>query len=201
MELSDSKIGKDFICNLNYSECSLQSTILNEQQSKCLNYICEFSTNTSWKLIYRGSRDGFSSIEFHNKCMSLANTLTVIHTKNDSIFGGFTTQTWNYDANEKGVYKKDPKAFLFSLFTKQKFPVIKSETAIFCSRHRGPSFGNDIVIDKQPHLDDSLNYCTFPNSYNSKNDKKSFSGLYLFKPDDGIKFFINDIEVFQILDY
>ncbi len=45
---------------------SLKSEILNdEQQSIDLIKLCEFSPNDKWSLLYRGTRDGFGSDDFH----------------------------------------------------------------------------------------------------------------------------------------
>jgi hypothetical protein len=116
-------------------------------------------------------------------------------------FGVFTKKTWDYGDDEQGAYKNDSKPFLFSLYSKEKYPVKKAKNAIFCCRQRGPSFGYDIIIDNQPHLDNAFNFCTFPNSYNAKHDKNSTNTPCLFKPNDGIKFHINYIKVFQILGF
>jgi hypothetical protein len=43
-----------------------------------------------WVLIYRGRRDGFESSRFHSKCGGQVNTVTIILTPEQYIFGGFT---------------------------------------------------------------------------------------------------------------
>jgi hypothetical protein len=53
-------------------------TVLNEFKSK------------QARLIYRGTDDGFGSSSFHSKCDGIANTITIILTTDDFIFGGFT---------------------------------------------------------------------------------------------------------------
>ena len=80
----------------------------------------EFDPNQKWKLLYRGSRDGFDSNDFHSKCDGHANTLCIFKAKGtDYIFGAFTTATW--DSSNK--WKSDPNAFLFSLINKLKRPL------------------------------------------------------------------------------
>jgi hypothetical protein len=57
---------------------SLKSQILEgEQQCSELLSLCEFSPNDTWSLLYRGTRDGFGSDDFHSKCDGHSNTLTI----------------------------------------------------------------------------------------------------------------------------
>jgi hypothetical protein len=108
-----------------------ESNILDDIPSILKN----FETKT-WRLLYRGTRDGFGSSNFHSKCDQQSNTLTIILTTTGYIFGGFTPLAW--DSN--GGYRTDStgKSFLFSLknprHTEPKiFPVSKPEYAIQCN--------------------------------------------------------------------
>ena len=76
---------------------SLKSEILKgEQQYLELIKLCEFSPNDKWTLLYRATRDGFGSDDFHSKCDGQPNTLTIFKAKESSyIFGGFTTVMWD----------------------------------------------------------------------------------------------------------
>jgi hypothetical protein len=58
----------------------------------------------SIRLLFRGSRDGFSSSDFHRCCDNISNTLTIILTTNGSIFGGFASAAWS----SSGGFKSDP---------------------------------------------------------------------------------------------
>jgi hypothetical protein len=73
----------------------LRSEILqDEQQSSALINLCEFSPNDKWSLLYRGTRDGFGSNDFHSKCDGHSNTLTISKAKGSNfIFGGFASVT------------------------------------------------------------------------------------------------------------
>ena len=42
------------------------------------------------KLLYRGSRDGWNPQEFHSRCDNQGTTLTIFHTNNGRVFGGYT---------------------------------------------------------------------------------------------------------------
>jgi hypothetical protein len=47
---------------------------------------------TGWSLLWRGSRDGFSTDDFHSR----ANTLKFIRDTNGNVFGGFTPTKWEW---------------------------------------------------------------------------------------------------------
>ena len=57
-----------------------------------LNELQEFhellEISIGWKLLYRGSRDGFSASDFHDKCDEKPRTLTIIKTQSGDILGG-----------------------------------------------------------------------------------------------------------------
>ena len=83
-------------------------------------------------LIYRASRDGFTSQEFHSKCDNKENTITIIKNNLDYVFGGFIRKGWN--SNAKWV--NDENAFIFSLrrngiSNNEKFAV-KNAKKFFC---------------------------------------------------------------------
>jgi hypothetical protein len=126
---------------------SFKSQLLKgEQQLSELIKLCEFSPNDKWSLLYRGTRDGFGSDDFHTKCNGRANTLTILKAKQSSyIFGGFTTVMWDSFSGDKS----DPNAFLFSLTNKDNQPLKmkinpnKHHGAIYCHSSCGPTFGDD----------------------------------------------------------
>jgi hypothetical protein len=129
---------------------SLKSKILkDEQQCSELLKLCKFSSNDKWSLLYRGTRDGFGSSDFHSKCDGHANTLTILKAKESKfIFGGFTTTDWDSSSR----WKSDPYAFIFSLTNranksiKMKIKLNEHHRAIDCDARDGPTFGCDIFI-------------------------------------------------------
>jgi hypothetical protein len=69
---------------------SFESQILTDlQQSIELIDLCEFSPNDKWSLLYRGTRDGFDSNDFHSRCDGHANTLTILKGVYNSKMGQF----------------------------------------------------------------------------------------------------------------
>ena len=126
----------------------MDSTILDNQNKLAIKELCGLPSIKKWKLQYRATRDGFSAQNFHNKCDGIANTLTVIKSSNENIFGGFTEKAWDSSCH----YVEDPKAFIFSLVNKENKPfkiMCKNGVdAIYCHSSYGPTFGNphDICI-------------------------------------------------------
>ena len=67
---------------------------------------------SEWKLLYRGSRDGYKMKDCHPKCYSKQNVVVILKTKVGNIFGGFTEVGWDLKA-QTDEYRTDPNAFLF----------------------------------------------------------------------------------------
>ena len=67
-------------------------------------------------LLYRGSRDGFTSAKFHELCDDQGATLTIVKSEMGFVFGGFSSVSWI----PNGQYYPDDKAFLFSLVFQTK---------------------------------------------------------------------------------
>ena len=68
-------------------------------------------------LLYRGNRDSFKAARFHELCDNKGPTLSIIKSKCGKVFGGYTSTAWS---SVRG-YKKDEKAFLYSLTNKIKY--------------------------------------------------------------------------------
>ena len=61
-------------------------------------------------LLYRASRDGFNSASFLSKCTGKENTVMIVQTNSNYIFGGYASSKWS---NSGSV--ADTNAFIFSL--------------------------------------------------------------------------------------
>jgi predicted RNase H-like nuclease (RuvC/YqgF family) len=119
-----------------------------------------------FKILWRGSRDGFKAQEFHRRCDGHANTLTVILDTNGNIFGGFTPVKWESRAHngkfgdENNTFQEDVnmKSFLFTLKNPHHIPprrfALKAgmkHRAIVCNSLWGPLgyvYTNDTDLDK-----------------------------------------------------
>lgn len=73
------------------------STILDQNQVQNLKNVLDFPDGRE-RLLYRGSRDGWLSSNFHKHCDNKGATVTlikaVVNTK-EYIFGGYTDQSWD----------------------------------------------------------------------------------------------------------
>ena len=164
------------------------------------------------KLLYRGSRDGFKAADFHNKCDNKGETLTIIKSSDDFIFGGYTeinweSIVWNGKVGEKNNARREGKGneFVFTLrnphnISPSKYNMKKEwlNHSICCDVNLGPIFGcNDIRIE---------------NDCNTKNNRFTFydfqPGEFCFDDTTGKKrllftgnktFIVKEIEVLNII--
>ncbi|CAF0944080.1 unnamed protein product [Didymodactylos carnosus] len=87
----------------------INSTILSSDYELKLN---EFygNQNQQWRLIYKASRDGYATANFHDVCDGVKPTMIIVLSKNMCSFGGFTQIAWtkqkkdNTDSNGISVY-------------------------------------------------------------------------------------------------
>jgi hypothetical protein len=128
----------------------------------------DFETKT-WQLLYRGTRDGFGSTDFHAKCDEQSNTVAIILTTNGSIFGGFTPIAWDSSSGDKP--DNTGKSFLFSLKNPRDsepkiFPPLTDSTSIYCGSAFGPVFGAANEIQVGNNCDQNKNsYTRLGNAY------------------------------------
>jgi len=179
----------------------INSQILTDEQSSKLIKLCEFSLDDKFRLLYRGSRDGFGAKDFHRKCDGHKNTLTIIKPKATSnIFGGYTSTSWDCS----NQIKHDPNAFVFSLTNKDNRPckmiTTNANKSIACRAEYGPIFGgyqniDDIIIADNANLNEysrsELGYTyKHPQYAHGKNEAKTFlAGSNPFQ--------LEEIEVYQ----
>ncbi|CAF1605479.1 unnamed protein product [Rotaria magnacalcarata] len=71
------------------NECFPDGTLLQSQHKKILNQFYH-EISQRWKLIYKGSRDGFHADAFHSRCNNKGATITIIQSNQNYIFGGYT---------------------------------------------------------------------------------------------------------------
>ncbi len=164
------------------SKPSIDSQIINDSSS--LRLLMKWLNNdyTSFRLLYRATRDGFSNDKFHMAVDGEKNTLILISDEQNNVIGGFASVAWDSDSG----FKEDPNAFVFNLSLQKQYPVENSANAIYCSREYLCVFGNgDILI--------SQNQATskFP-SYYGRNEKR----FELTGGDPKIR--LTELEVFKL---
>ncbi len=152
-------------------------------------------------LLYRATRDGFSSQAFHSKCDGKGNTITIIKSHLNYVFGGFASSAWN----SSNTLINDPNAFLFSLRRdgvsfKDKFTVKLSQYALCGNSSFGPTFGGgfDIFICNQSNT--NTGSCShFGSSYNLPNGYTYDGNARHLLAGNWNKWTTTEIEVYQIV--
>ncbi|EXX66950.1 uncharacterized protein OCT59_025327 [Rhizophagus irregularis] len=101
-----------------------------------------------FKLLLRGSRDGFTPKKFHELCDGKSNTITLFKVKeNEEIIGGYNPLKWE----SKGGWVTTKDSFIFSFINKNiKDAIISNvENTNYAFNNyltQGPYFGKDIII-------------------------------------------------------
>ncbi len=193
--------------NKKYIELNIESNILKKDEitedfflfSK-IKEIYRYNRYIRLMLIYRGSRDGHYAKDFHSKCDLIGPNITLIKTKKNYIFGGFTNKGWKHlfkdikkDDPDYGTKYKDDKAFCFSINLKKIYKNEKpNENIIYCNNNYGASFISFFTV-----FDDYLNN----GGSLGKIEESYFGGQdsnFEITGGEG-NFEIDEIEVFQIL--
>ena len=147
------------------------------------------------ELIYRGTRDGMSSIDFHNKCDNKGKTICIFLIKKDNIFGGYSSIPWTSDGRDK-IANDD--CFLFTLTNiyntePTKFPYVKGRS-VYHGTSNGPYFGND-DLSFYTTFSNNSNWCGFPSYYKDILGK----GKSIFTGDiNSDNFKLKEIEIFKL---
>ncbi|CAB4421438.1 unnamed protein product [Rhizophagus irregularis] len=150
----------------------------------------KLTSSYEFKLILRGSRDGFSPSKFHEICDDQSRTVSVIKVKNSNeILGGYNPIEWKHDERVYGVTNN---SFIFSFESvdsveKHILSRVKNEQyAIFNVRNCGPLFGEygeDLAIYGDDFYEKS--YCR----------KRSYEPIR--KTEN--RFSVEEYEIFQII--
>jgi hypothetical protein len=112
------------------------------------------AAKSSWKLLYRGSRDGFAASDFHNRCDNQGATITVVKSASGFVFGGVTGVAWT----SKGGNVNTTDVFLYGIRTHRSLsaPVIflptqNTENAMYDDEVSGPHFGTGLDLNFSPN--------------------------------------------------
>ncbi|EXX72058.1 uncharacterized protein OCT59_029133 [Rhizophagus irregularis] len=157
-------------------------------------YARELYLPYKFKLLLRGSRDGFTPKKFHTSCDDKPHTITFIKVEGTGeILGGYNPSVWK--DSRHGEYGKTKDSFIFSFKNKDDFkdPILSlvnnMDEALFNCSDYGPTFDNDLLICSKE--DNSKNF----NS--SKCKQRSYEKM--IREADAGKFSIEDYEVFLII--
>ena len=171
---------------------TINSIIMNENEFNFIENEIKNKMNKEIKEIkklYQATIDGGEPNIFHIKCDNIPNTLTLIKSLGNRRFGGFTLNSWDCISE----YKADQNAFsfLFSLDKKEVYPIIKNNTAIYCNKKNGPTFGGGWDIWVEGNVLKINGLTTYKCSYEHNGD---FIEVYYSNKTKAL-----DIEVYQII--
>ena len=109
---------------------AIDSNILCNSNDKngYLGKIYEWSGAKNLELLYRGSRDGMYSKNFHEKCDDKGATITLFRNDKGNIFGGYLPISWK----NTGGYQNENRCFIFTLTNIYNIPPTK-----FVSKNNG----------------------------------------------------------------
>ncbi|RIA97554.1 hypothetical protein C1645_801750 [Glomus cerebriforme] len=164
------------------------SLFLNWINKKDLIYRSRNILRYEFKLILRGSRDGFDGNTFHSKCNNKGATIMIAKIKDSKkIIGGYNPLDWNGSG-----FKDTSDSFIFSfddyrdVNTGKIGRVIESRFAIRCLSNYGPLFGTiNSKISNDIMMTPSGRWGSAPNSYPDLNIPCNFK--------------IDNYEVFQVI--
>ena len=147
-----------------------------------------------YKLLFRGTQNGFEARDFHKRCDRIWPTFTIIKSSNGSVFGGYTEELWESEENDE--CKEDKNAFCFSVDKNKIYEIKNGEKAIKSSRDHGPIFyskGFSIINIQNNSKKNRCNTCSVSESnYQNMIDD--------YEINKGESFFtVNEIEVYQVL--
>jgi len=169
---------------------------MSAEQTKAMLRLIEFDSAPAKKytLLWRGTRDGFEASKFHSLCDGKPNTLTVVKTTTDCIFGGYTSVPWSSVLGDK----PDNKAFLFSLKNPRNQPfklnVIENDSsAVYHNSKYGPAFGDyDLRISNLSNTNSRSSIRSSLSSYtNNLKSEPAYFGDSSFRT--------VEVEVFQVV--
>ncbi|CAB4437677.1 unnamed protein product [Rhizophagus irregularis] len=158
----------------------------------------ELKTSYKFKLILRGSRDGFTAQKFHEICDNKSRTVTIVKVKeSNEILGGYNPIEWKNDTSAFGSYGTTKDSFIFSFANKDNIEnclisrVKDEKYAIAYYNYYGASFGiNDLIINGGYQSEISFNKNT-----SSYCKKKSYEKQIRETTNE---FSVEEYEVFQI---
>jgi hypothetical protein len=141
-------------------------------------------------LLFRASRDGDTIKAFHDRVDGISPTISLIETKTNYIFGGFTDHAWD---SKSGCVNTN-NTFMFS-FNKKKIYIGKNGGQIHCANDCGPWFCNGAGVYKDNYFKENNSY-----EWELKTNMCFFDGFTEeFELVGGVKnFMVNEVEVFKV---
>ena len=179
-------------------ECD--SNILLESKRECefFNLLTQWTGYNKVELIYRATRDGSLSNNFHEKCDNQGPTIILCKHEKGYIFGGFASISWT----GQGGYRQAPNSFLFTLTNvygtePAKFHLKNNNdgSSVYDGSSYGAIFGAGHYLYIRKDCINNKTICNFPTTYQDNLGK----GKSIFTGDNNITDFqVKEIEVFKL---
>ena len=161
-----------------------KSKIINESNIKNFEFVkrrlklFNKDKKVNFQLLYSAKLNGDKSQKFHEFCDNHRNTLVILKTDLNNIFGGFACKIWN--SLELGR-KRDFKSFIFSIGSQKIYnPKPDSKYHLFCSDNDGPCFYafsvDNLCLENGGFCDEiyKCNFDSFETEYELNNGIKTF---------------------------
>ena len=147
-------------------------------------------------LNYRGSKDGWKSEDFHQRCDNKGPSISLFRMKDGDCIGGFTVNSWS--SPDFWECKSDKRAFLFNLTKQRQFTCKNFVHAIVCDRDFGPNFGwGELEAIKDPFdQENAFKSCANRENYKIPLDKTELNMLTNLKNDSS--FTISEVEIWGV---
>ena len=183
-----------------FKTLDIDSAILNESKKReeFIQIILEWSGYKSMELIYRGTRNGSSAKDFHNKCDDKGPTITLFKNDKGNIFGGYAPISWK----NSGGWKSTPDSFIFTLTNIYDIkPTIfnrkNDNDGIFFYPNYGPWFGNGPNIGFGSDFL-TKSYCYFSQNNGYQDSLGKGMSIVTGEQNNNNELTIKEVEVFKL---
>ena len=153
------------------------------------------------KLLYRGTRDGLSGPDLHEKCDGFPRTISIVKSDCGARFGGYMTSAYNKNLFN-WVYD-DFDSFVFSLDSMKIYNATqKSNEKYHLGYSSGPHFWAFLVDDDSGERAEDYKPFGHTTQYIYFDPSDHFSGLANNKYELNLGnkyFYVKEIEIFQIV--
>ncbi|RHZ60984.1 hypothetical protein Glove_350g110 [Diversispora epigaea] len=157
-----------------------------------------------FKLLVRGSRDGFNVQTIYNICDKVSNTVIILKVKGTGeILGGYNPLEWNNNNNFFGQFQGTRDSFVFSLKTSNlKNSILSrvknSQRSIYsCPRNSELHFGNALCLEGNLKIEKDC-YCTNDSNYEKPIRSNEFLDYFWIIFFDKDLFSVEEYEVYKI---
>jgi hypothetical protein len=193
-------ITRRFVRRISNATKEIQSVIISSIPVIFADFVAK-----EFRLLYRGTRDGFHSQNFHAKVDGHSHTITLIETTKGFVFGAYVACLW--DSSGEWKADKSRESFLFTVtnphnLPARKFPLKPGMDAytLFCYSHTNLVWigaGGAIGIPQDCTSENTSQTRGFGAQNSSFSNDTGINGGTLFTGEDC--FTVKELEIFHLL--